>query len=106
MDHFKRSFNEASVSLTRTTEGLRVHDKAPRKGSGKERPWTKSAPPQQTEDGYCPDLELSDSEPETQAHHWRGLRAHSMGQEGPAPEHGRGMGRGKPMLGPRTSVQR
>ncbi|XP_048855299.1 protein Jade-3 [Brienomyrus brachyistius] len=108
MDHFKRSFNEASVSLTRNTEGLRVHDKPPRKGSGKERPWTKLAAPQQTEDGYCPDLELSDSEPETQAHHWRGLRAHraSTGPKGPAPEHGRGMGRGKPMLGPRTSVQR
>lgn len=67
MEHFSRSFKEATVSLVRTTEDLRGLDKASRKGSSsaKERLWVKPAGERRAEsDGYCPDLELSDSESE------------------------------------------
>eukprot|EP00063_Salmo_salar_P030363 XP_014005198.1 PREDICTED: protein Jade-3-like [Salmo salar] len=79
MEHFSRSFKEATVSLVRTTEDLRG-DKLSQGGKGtrsaKDRPWAKPvpgvplglggtrSPPYQETDGYCPDLELSDSEPE------------------------------------------
>uniref|UniRef100_A0A4W5KSW3 Jade family PHD finger 3 n=1 Tax=Hucho hucho TaxID=62062 RepID=A0A4W5KSW3_9TELE len=79
MEHFSRSFKEATVSLVRTTEDLRGN-KLSQGGKGtrsaQDRPWTKPAPggpqglggtrspPYQETDGYCPDLELSDSEPE------------------------------------------
>uniref|UniRef100_A0A4W5JM67 Jade family PHD finger 3 n=1 Tax=Hucho hucho TaxID=62062 RepID=A0A4W5JM67_9TELE len=80
IEHFSRSFKEATVSLVRTTEDLRG-DKVSQGGKGtrstQDRPWTKPAPggpqgaggtrPYQETDGYCPDLELSDSEPEAKA---------------------------------------
>lgn len=72
MEHFGRSFKEATINLVRTTEDLRTSDKLSRKGSTKERLWAKpvsehkvkSMRSYQDSDGYCPDLELSDSEPE------------------------------------------
>uniref|UniRef100_A0A8C5G7E6 Protein Jade-3 n=1 Tax=Gouania willdenowi TaxID=441366 RepID=A0A8C5G7E6_GOUWI len=72
MEHLGRSFKEATISLVRTTEDLRSSDKLSRKGTPKERVWVKPAPEHkvkgaqsyQDSDGYCPDLELSDSEPE------------------------------------------
>lgn len=71
MEHFGRSFKQATINLVRTTEDLRA-DKLSRKSGAKERLWAKPAPEHrlksarsyQDSDGYCPDAELSDSEPE------------------------------------------
>lgn len=98
MEHFGRSFKEATINLVRTTEDLRISDKLSRKGSSKERLWAKptsehkakSVRSYQDSDGYCPDLELSDSEPEA-----RGRLAQ--------PERPR---KGKQSLGSRHPVQR
>ncbi|XP_042178726.1 protein Jade-3 [Oncorhynchus tshawytscha] len=108
MEHFSRSFKEATVSLVRTTEDLRG-DKVSQEGKGtrsaqdrpwakpvpgvpqglggtrsaKDRPWAKPvpgvpqglggtrSPPYKETDGYCPDLELSDSEPEAKGQRLR-----------------------------------
>ncbi|XP_007568498.1 protein Jade-3 isoform X1 [Poecilia formosa] len=72
MERFGRSFKEATINLVRTTEDLRVSDKLSRKSAAKEKQWAKpilehkakNRRPHQDSDGYCPDLELSDSEPE------------------------------------------
>nr|XP_046155855.1 protein Jade-3-like [Oncorhynchus gorbuscha] len=143
MEHFSRSFKEATVSLVRTTEDLRG-DKVSQGGRGsrsaqdrpwakpapggpqgasgtrsaQDRPWAKPAPggpqgasgtrppPNQEMDGYCPDLELSDSEPEAQGQRWRQGRGDSGGQAGG--DYSRGNSRGKQGLGgsSRTSAQR
>ncbi|KAG8452146.1 hypothetical protein GDO86_004078 [Hymenochirus boettgeri] len=72
MDHFSRSFKEATNNLVRNTEDLRSHEKHQRRQSTKEHLWSKqasdtqsSSTPYQDNDGYCPDLELSDSEAES-----------------------------------------
>uniref|UniRef100_A0A8C7LNH1 Jade family PHD finger 3 n=1 Tax=Oncorhynchus mykiss TaxID=8022 RepID=A0A8C7LNH1_ONCMY len=86
MEHFSRSFKEATVSLVRTTEDLRG-DKVSQEGKGtrsaQDRPWAKPvpgvpqgiggtrSPPYKETDGYCPDLELSDSEPEAKGQRLR-----------------------------------
>lgn len=102
MEHFGRSFKEATINLVRTTEDLRTSDKLSRKGSSKERIWakpvsehkTKSMRSYQDSDGYCPDLELSDSEPEAKGRL-------------PQPDSPRkGVNRGKQSLGSRHSMQR
>ncbi|KAJ8407258.1 hypothetical protein AAFF_G00278320 [Aldrovandia affinis] len=97
VEHFGRSLKEATVCL----------------GSAKERPWTKSAPDRhpgkapayQENDGYCPDLELSDSEPEA-----KGKRRQARpGKESPGRgdySSSKGGSRGKLALGSRASVQR
>ncbi|XP_064821221.1 protein Jade-3-like, partial [Oncorhynchus masou masou] len=98
MEHFSRSFKEATVSLVRTTEDLRGGTRCPRRVKAPDQPrptlgqtssrsppgtqWyqisqgptlgqTSSrvpqglggtrSPPYKETDGYCPDLELSDS---------------------------------------------
>ncbi|XP_055799922.1 protein Jade-3-like isoform X1 [Salvelinus fontinalis] len=139
MEHFSRSFKEATVSLVRTTEDLRGDkvsqggegprsaqdlrgDKVSQGGEGprsaQDRPWAKPAPripqglcgtrppPYQETDGYCPDLELSDSEPEAKGQRWRQGRGDSGGQAGG--DYSRGNSRGKQGLGEssRTSAQR
>ncbi|XP_008279491.1 protein Jade-3 [Stegastes partitus] len=79
IEHFGRSFKEATINLVRTTEDLRASEKLSRKGSTKERLWAKpvsehkvkSVRAYQDSDGYCPDLELSDSEPEAKGRHRR-----------------------------------
>uniref|UniRef100_A0A8C5P9A3 Jade family PHD finger 3 n=1 Tax=Leptobrachium leishanense TaxID=445787 RepID=A0A8C5P9A3_9ANUR len=72
MEHFSRSFKEATNNLVRTTEDLRSTEKPQRRLPTKERLWNKqsfdcqaSGAPYQDNDGYCPDLELSDSEAES-----------------------------------------
>ncbi|KYO41492.1 hypothetical protein Y1Q_0006286 [Alligator mississippiensis] len=68
IEHFSRSFKEATNSLVRTTEDLRCCEKPTRRLSTKERLWNKQVlegAPYQDNDGYCPDLELSDSEAES-----------------------------------------
>lgn len=110
MEHFSRSFKEATVSLVRTTGDLWDSDKLSRKGPAKERPWAKPVPerqpgstrPYQESDGYCPDLELSDSEPEAKGRRQRPGRVAL-----PGGDHSRGVSRGKQQsLGTRNSVQR
>lgn len=79
MEHFGRSFKEATINLVRTTEDLRASDKLPRKSSTKERLWVKPVSEHKVKstrsyhdsDGYCPDLELSDSEPDAKCKHQR-----------------------------------
>ncbi|XP_068448915.1 protein Jade-3 [Clinocottus analis] len=116
MEHFGRSFKEATINLVRTTEDLRASDKlSSRKGSAKERLWAKpehrarSGRPQQDSDGYCPDLELSDSEPEAKGRQ-RQRRPGGGGGGGPAQPDGggggKGVSRGKQSLGSRHAVQR
>lgn len=56
MDHL-----EATINLVRTTKDLRA--------SAQDRLWIKSS--YQDSDGYCPDLELSDSEPDSKGRHRR-----------------------------------
>ncbi|XP_071779529.1 protein Jade-3 isoform X1 [Centroberyx gerrardi] len=112
MEHFSRSFKEATVNLVRTTEDLRVSDKLSRKGSAKERLWAKPVPDHQPggarsyqeSDGYCPDLELSDSEPEAKGRHHRQVRVPQPG--GPGSDYRKGTSRGKQSLGSRNPVQR
>lgn len=106
MEHFGRSFKEATINLVRTTEDLRASDKLSRKGSAKERLWAKPVSEhkvkrlQQDSDGYCPDLELSDSEPEAKGKHRRPVGL-------PQPDAPRkGVSRGKQSLGSRHTVQR
>lgn len=108
MEHFGRSFKEATINLVRTTEDLRASDKLSRKGSTKERLWAKpvsehkvkSARSYQDSDGYCPDLELSDSEPEAKGRHRRQVGL-------PQPDAPRkGVSRGKQSLGSRHPMQR
>ncbi|KAJ7993563.1 hypothetical protein DPEC_G00273700 [Dallia pectoralis] len=108
MEHFSRSFKEATVSLVRTTEDLRGN-KLSRGGKGtvKDRPWEKAAPggPQgptetrpisyQETDGYCPDLELSDSEPEAKG------RRSRQGHGAAGGEYSRGKERLGSPVGPR-----
>ncbi|KAF7650750.1 hypothetical protein LDENG_00121350 [Lucifuga dentata] len=105
MEHFGRSFKEATVNLVRTTEDLRTSDKLSRKGSAKERLWVKpvsehqvgSTRSYQESDGYCPDLELSDSEPEAKGKHRKQVRV---------PQSDIPRSRGKQSLSSRHPVQR
>ncbi|KAM3619362.1 uncharacterized protein V6R79_006950 [Siganus canaliculatus] len=108
MEHFGRSFKEATINLVRTTEDMRASDKLSREGSAKERLWpkpvsehkVKSTKSYQDSDGYCPDLELSDSEPEAKGRYRR-----QVGLPHPdAPR--KGLSRGKQSLGSRHSMQR
>ncbi|XP_076582660.1 protein Jade-3 isoform X1 [Chaetodon auriga] len=108
MEHFGRSFKEATINLVRTTKDLRASDKLSRKGSAKETLWAKpvaehkakSARSYQDSDGYCPDLELSDSEPEAKGRH----RRHVGPPQPDAPR--KGVSRGKQSLGSRHPMQR
>ncbi|XP_045906183.1 protein Jade-3 [Micropterus dolomieu] len=105
MERFGRSFKEATINLVRTTEDLWASDKLSRKGPAKERLWAKpvsehkvkSTRSYQDSDGYCPDLELSDSEPEAKGRHGR-----QVGSDAPR----KGVSRGKQSPGSRHPVQR
>ncbi|XP_056132117.1 protein Jade-3 [Lampris incognitus] len=112
MEHFSRSFKDATVSLVRTTEDMQLSDKMSRKGSAKEKLWPKSGSEHQPSnkqsyqenDGYCPDLELSDSEPETKGRYPRQVRITQP--EGPVGDHRKAGSRGKQVQGSRNLVQR
>ncbi|CAL8255606.1 unnamed protein product [Merluccius merluccius] len=127
MEHFSRSFKEATVSLVRSTEDLRGSDRLGRKSSSssssstKERLWSKPTsssehPPNGTRlrretDGYCPDVELSDSESEVKGRHRqrRGPKPPAPAPVAPLPlgDYHKGPGpRGKQALPPRNTVQR
>lgn len=112
MEHFGRSFKEATINLVRTTEDLRASDKLSRKGSAKERLWVKpvsehkakSTRSYQDSDGYCPDLELSDSEPEAKGRHRRQVGLPQP--DAPRRDCQKGISRGKQSLGSRHPMQR
>ncbi|XP_058886333.1 protein Jade-3-like isoform X1 [Acipenser ruthenus] len=115
MEHFSRSFKEATDSLVRTTEDLRSSSKPSRKNTAKERLWTKPAPerqagsgqPYQENDGYCPDLELSDSETEADGKR-EPSRLQGSSSEGGSPErhYSKGSSCNKVAVVCRPSVQR
>lgn len=93
MEHFSRSFKEATNSLVRTTEDLRCCEKPTRRLAAKDRLWSKQAlegAPYQDNDGYCPDLELSDSEAESDENKEQvRLRRSSSERESPSKDFGR-----------------
>ncbi|XP_034859587.1 protein Jade-3 isoform X2 [Mirounga angustirostris] len=72
MEHFSRSFKEATSRWVRTAEDLQCCAKPTKNINPKEQLWGKQLvrrsagrAPYQENDGYCPDLELSDSEAES-----------------------------------------
>lgn len=72
VEHFSRSFKEATNRWMRSTEGLPYCGKPTKNSNPKEQLWGKQLvrrssgrAPYQENDGYCPDLELSDSEVES-----------------------------------------
>ncbi|KAM8975580.1 protein Jade-3 isoform 2-T2 [Pelodytes ibericus] len=116
MEHFSRSFKEATNNLVRTTEDLRSCEKPQRRQSGKERLWGKQAldcqassgTPYQDNDGYCPDLELSDSEAESDENkdNMR-LRRSSTSQDNPSTDTSKNSrNRSKKNMIPNSTVQR
>ncbi|KAG6926896.1 jade family PHD finger 3 [Chelydra serpentina] len=114
IEHFSRSFKEATNSLVRTTEDLRCCEK-PRRLSTKERLWSKQTlefqtggAPYQDNDGYCPDLELSDSEAESDENKEQvRLRRSSSERESQSKDFGRDChNRNKKNIISHSSVQR
>ncbi|XP_016425018.1 protein Jade-3 [Sinocyclocheilus rhinocerous] len=108
LEYFSRSLKKATVSLVRT-EDLRAFEKNARKSSGFSKPVSNERPlggskPCQESDGYCPDAELSDSEPEAKGKCRQGGRGQN--QRGPAGGYVKSASRAKLSFGSRTSVQR
>ncbi|XP_065128736.1 protein Jade-3 [Paramisgurnus dabryanus] len=109
LEHFSKSLKEATVSLVRTDD-LRAFEKNARKASGFTKPVSGERPlggsrTFQESDGYCPDAELSDSEPEAKRRSRPGSRAHK--QKTPASNLVKSSSRTKLSFGSRTSsVQR
>lgn len=73
IEHFGKSFKEATISLVRATEGMNAGNLS-KKGSAKEKLCAKAVAGHKVKstrdsDGYCPDLELSDSETEAKVRH-------------------------------------
>ncbi|XP_051567431.1 protein Jade-3 [Myxocyprinus asiaticus] len=82
LEHFSRSLKEATVSLVRT-EDLRAFEKNARMSSGFPKPVSSERPlggsrAFQDSDGYCPDAELSDSEPEAKGKCRQGSRGQNQ----------------------------
>ncbi|XP_006906962.1 protein Jade-3 [Pteropus alecto] len=72
VEHFSRSFKETTNRCVRTTEDLQCYGKPTKNINPREQLWGKQLvrrsagrAPYQENDGYCPDLELSDSEAES-----------------------------------------
>ncbi|XP_010348460.2 protein Jade-3 isoform X3 [Saimiri boliviensis] len=71
VEHFSRSFKETTNRWVKTTEDLQCHVKPTKSMNPKDQFWGRQLlrrsagrAPYQENDGYCPDLELSDSEAE------------------------------------------
>ncbi|XP_051986266.1 protein Jade-3-like [Xyrauchen texanus] len=108
LEHFSRSLKEATVSLVRT-EDLRAFEKNARKSSGFPKPVSNERPlggsrAYQDSDGYCPDVELSDSEPEAKGKSRQGSRRQN--QRTAAGDYLKSATRAKLSLSSRTSVKR
>nr|XP_020848527.1 protein Jade-3 isoform X1 [Phascolarctos cinereus] len=115
IEHFSRSFKEATNSLVRTSEDLRCCEKSTRRLNIKERLWSKQTleyqtggAPYQENDGYCPDLELSDSEAESDENKEQiRIRRNSSDRESPSKDFGRDCrSRSKTSMVSHSSVQR
>ncbi|XP_062039722.1 protein Jade-3 isoform X2 [Lepus europaeus] len=72
MDHFSRSFKETTSRWVKTTEDLQCYMKPTKNVNPKEQFWDRQLlrlsagqAPYNENDGYCPDVELSDSETES-----------------------------------------
>ncbi|KAB0339228.1 hypothetical protein FD755_025019, partial [Muntiacus reevesi] len=72
VEHLSRSFREVTSKWVKTTENLQCYVKATKNINPKEQLWGKQLvrrsagrAPYQENDGYCPDVELSDSEAES-----------------------------------------
>ncbi|XP_008270747.1 protein Jade-3 isoform X1 [Oryctolagus cuniculus] len=72
MDHFSRSFKETTNRWVKTTEDLQCYMKPTKNVNPKEQFWDRQLlrlpagqAPYNENDGYCPDVELSDSETES-----------------------------------------
>uniref|UniRef100_G3T212 Jade family PHD finger 3 n=1 Tax=Loxodonta africana TaxID=9785 RepID=G3T212_LOXAF len=114
IEHFSRSFKEATNRWVRTTEDLQCCVK-PTKVSPKEQLWGKQLlrrsagkAPYQENDGYCPDLELSDSEAESEENKEKvKLRRDSSDRENPPRDSKQDChGKNKPRLLSHSSMQR
>lgn len=94
MEHFSRSFKEATNRWARTTEDLQCCVKPAKSITPKEQLWGKQLvrraagrAPYQENDGYCPDLELSDSEAESDGTREKvRVRRVSSDRENPPPD--------------------
>lgn len=96
VEHLGRPFKDATISLVRASEDLLASDRLSRDAAAKDRLWGKPRAYRDS-DGYCPDLELSDSEPEV-----KGQQAERPPLDPPR----RGIGRGKQTLASRRTMQR
>ncbi|XP_053435537.1 protein Jade-3 [Nycticebus coucang] len=91
MEHFGRSFKEATNKWVRTTEDLQCCVKPAKNMNPKEQFWGRQLlkrsagkAPYQENDGYCPDLELSDSEAESDMNKEKvRVKRENLGRENP-----------------------
>ncbi|XP_032879174.1 protein Jade-3 isoform X1 [Amblyraja radiata] len=96
LGEFGQSCKDRLDSLVRTSEDFRNSEKPLRRPSAKDRLWSKQLSEHQTtaayqdNDGYCPDVELSDSETETDIRQERNrLRKRNSDEEIPSQDYGR-----------------
>ncbi|KAK7888755.1 hypothetical protein WMY93_024315 [Mugilogobius chulae] len=107
IEHFGKSFKEATISLVRATEDLNT-EKLSKKGTAKDELCAKTVLGHKVKgardsDGYCPDLELSDSETEAKGRH---KQQRILVLDGPKVESKKGLSRGKQAFSPRQPRQR
>ncbi|KAJ0032129.1 hypothetical protein NQD34_002210 [Periophthalmus magnuspinnatus] len=107
MEHFGKSFKEATISLVRATEDMNTENLS-KKGTTKEGLCTKAISGHAVKgtrdsDGYCPDLELSDSETEAKGRH---KQQRILSLDGPKVNSGKGLSRGKQAFSSRQPRQR
>ncbi|XP_072900251.1 protein Jade-3 isoform X1 [Hemitrygon akajei] len=96
LGEFGQSCKDRLDSLVRTSEDFRNCEKPIRRSSAKDRLWSKQLSEHQAtaayqdNDGYCPDVELSDSETETDIRQERTrLRKRNSDEESPGQDYGR-----------------
>ncbi|KAM5221296.1 protein Jade-3 [Ctenodactylus gundi] len=114
-EHFSRSFKEATNRWVKTSEDLQCSVKPTKSMSPKDQFWGKQLlkrsagkPLYQENDGYCPDLELSDSEAESDGNKEKArVKRESSDRENP-PHDSRRDGHGKSKTHPlsHSSMQR
>uniref|UniRef100_A0A8C6TE56 Jade family PHD finger 3 n=1 Tax=Neogobius melanostomus TaxID=47308 RepID=A0A8C6TE56_9GOBI len=110
IEHFGKSFKEATISLVRATEDMNA-EKLSKKGSSKDRLCAKavaghSVKSTRDSDGYCPDLELSDSETEAKVRHKQQQQMRTLSQAGSKVDSKKGQSREKQASGSRQHSRR
>lgn len=107
IEHFGKSFKEATISLVRATEDMNA-EKLSKKGSSNNKDRlcmgqnVKSA---RDSDGYCPDLELSDSEAEVKVRH-KQQQLRTLSPAAPKADSKKGVTGGKQALSSRKHPRR